>query len=193
MTFLTIVDTLQGDLTGYIPSNLISMSDGQICMSSSLFGEGFRPAVDIGLSVSIIGGRVQPVVLRELSSALRREYAQYRELLRLSRLRADLSEEAKTKLKRGEAIMSVLEQYRGEPVSLEEEIILFYALRKGVLDDLTAEEKIRFRQDIFAFAREVKPGILKGVAGKKEFTPEIKQGLDALLDEYFKGEKQKTS
>lgn len=131
MTFLLVVDTLHGDVTGFIPSNFVSMTDGQIYLSSDLFKEGFKPSVDIAQSVSIIGSRVQPAQLKEKSAPLRLEYVQYRDLLRLTKLKVGLSPEAEAKIKRGEMITALLRQDKNAPMSLEKQTALLNTLNGG--------------------------------------------------------------
>ncbi|MEI6631871.1 MAG: F0F1 ATP synthase subunit alpha, partial [bacterium] len=133
MTFLPIVDILQGDVTGYIPTNLISMTDGQLYFSTSLFNKGFKPAIDFGLSVSRIGNKAQWPGIKGLSKTLRLDYLQYKELLQMTQLRTTgLSKEAESRLKRGEAINQLIIQDKNKPVALEEQIVYLYALSLGV-------------------------------------------------------------
>src|SRR3989338_7354135 len=136
MTFLPIVETMQGDVTGYIPSNLISMTDGQIYLNTTLFSEGFRPAVDLGLSISRIGSKVQWPAIRELSGPLRLEYLQYRELERLSRVKSGGTEDVEARLKHGRVLTELLKQDKNRPIPIEEQAILLYFFRKGCLDSL---------------------------------------------------------
>jgi F-type H+/Na+-transporting ATPase subunit alpha len=185
MTFLCIADTLQGDLTGYIPSNLISISDGLVYLSTSLFGEGIRPAVDMSLSMSIVGGKAQPPVLRELCDTLRGDYHRYTELLRLSRLQSGLSKEAERVLKRGQAIVTLLQQPPYKPVGLAEEVLLLYALRSGLLDDLSAEAIGKFERDIPAFAKSKNEAALNEIEAKGQWTPMIARQVKDVLDKYF--------
>ena len=185
ITFLGIAETLQGDLAGYIPSNLASMCDGQVYMSSTIFAEGFRPAIDFGLSLSILGGRTQPQILKDLSRQLRADYAHYKEVVALSKLQSGLSEEAEAIVQRGESIMSVLRQGQYAPVTLAEEVLLLYALDKGLLLKLDEEEKTEFRSGIFPFAREKNTSLLRMIEEKKELTPDIRRGLDELMDTFF--------
>jgi F-type H+-transporting ATPase subunit alpha len=185
MTFLGIAETLQGDLTGYIPSNLASMCDGQICMSSQSFAEGQRPAVDLGLSLSIIGGRVQPPILKTLSSSLRADYARYSEVSKLSRLQTGLSGEAAEVVNKGEAIIAVLQQAEHKPVSMLENVLLLYALHKGLISGLPREQVDRFAGEILAFARAKDQPLLDQINEKLKLTPEIERGLDEVVLEYF--------
>ncbi|MBM4142711.1 MAG: F0F1 ATP synthase subunit alpha [Lentisphaerae bacterium] len=190
ITFLGIAETLQGDLTGYIPSNLASMCDGQVCLSSAIFAEGFRPAIDFGLSLSIIGGRVQPRILKQLSGRLRAEYAQYTEVASLSKLQSGLSGEAERVLNRGQAIMSVLQQGQNRPVGLAEEVLLLFALSRDMLTSLADDERAAFRRDIPAFAQKADPGLLKRIEAGGEMTADIEAGLGKLMAAYFSSLKQ---
>jgi F-type H+-transporting ATPase subunit alpha len=185
MTFLGIADTLQGDLTGYIPSNLISICDGLVYLSTALFTEGVRPAVDFGLSMSIVGGKAQLPILRELSSTLRKEYLEYVELLRLSKLQAGLSHQAERVLKRGQALMAVLQQGAYKPVALAELVLMLYALRLGLLDDLAAEGMTRFTQDILAFARGHDQELIREVENRPVWSAATERGLRQVLQLYF--------
>ena len=184
MTFLGIAETLEGDLTGYIPSNLISMCDGLIFLSNSLFGSGARPAVDFTLSVSIVGGRTQPPVLRSVSSELRIQYARYLEVAKLSNLQASVSAEASRVMKRGEAIVAIVQQSQHAPSSLAEEVILTFATHRGRLDGLSADQRKVFCKEIFGFTRKKMPDILDMIGVDTMMTEELAKKLERLLDDY---------
>jgi F-type H+-transporting ATPase subunit alpha len=181
MTFLGIADTLQGDLTGYIPSNLTSICDGLVSLSSSLFGEGMRPAIDFNLSLSIVGGRAQPLILRELSSNLRRDYMNYTEVLRLSKLQSGLSKDAEQVLKRGRALMGVFQQPQCRPASMAEVVMLLYALRLGVLDDLDAPQLSRFAREIMDYAQRLDGRLASDIEARPEMTPAIDGRLAVVV------------
>ena len=134
MTFLPICETQQGDVTGYIPSNLISMTDGQIYLSSELFYEGVKPAIDVGLSVSRIGNKVQTPLLRWVSGSVRLELLQYLELVRLTRFSSSASEQAAQRQQHGALLRRVMSQPAQQPMSLEDQTLLFCALKLGWLD-----------------------------------------------------------
>lgn len=185
MTFLGIAETLQGDLTGYIPSNLASMCDGQVCMSSSIFAEGFRPAVDFTLSLSIIGGRVQPPIIKALSKSLRSEYAQYSEVVKLSKLQSGLSGEAEKVINKGEAILSIFQQGQYTPVTIGEEVLLLYALDRDMLEKLSKEEREKFRDGIYEFTREHNPALMDRIEEELELTQEVETGLAEVMEAYF--------
>lgn len=181
MTFLPIVETLQGDVTGYIPSNLISMTDGQIYLSTNLFSEGFKPAIDLGLSISRIGSKVQWSAVKELAGTLRLEYIQYRELERLSRVKAGGSEDMEAKLKHGRVLTELIKQDKNLPVPVEQQVVLLYFYKQGKLDPLSLEEVRKFRDGLGAWVEKVKPGFLGRLAEKKELNPEIKGELNGLV------------
>ncbi len=184
MTFLPIIDTLQGDVTGYIQTNLISITDGQIYTSSGLFNEGFRPAVEIGLSVSRIGSKVQSKALKEVSAKLRLEYAQFKELEKLTKLRAKISDEIVKKISRGQVLTQLLMQDTNSPITEIEEIIIFYAFDRGILEKMLEEDLEKFQKEIMAFLRERDPGMIEELSKKKTFTEAIKKALDKALAEY---------
>lgn len=186
MTFFPIADTLQGDITGYIPSNLISMTDGQVYLNSALFSSGFRPSIDLSLSVSRIGSKVQCAAMKELSAMLRLEYIQYNELLKTARFKTTLSDEVKRRLSHGEAVTQVFIQDKNQPYPLEEQLILLYALSRGVLDILAKDEIDNFKMSISKFAIERFPAFIKKLSQEKELTPEVKKDLDECLAKFFK-------
>lgn len=184
MTFLGLAETLQGDLTGYIPSNLVSMCDGQVVFSTAIYAEGIRPAVDAQLSLSIVGGRAQPPLLKALAGTLRADYATYFEVARLSRL-STLSQSAARTLKRGEAIRDLLQQGHHVSSGLGEQAILLYALKKGILDDIPAESRQAFCTGIADFALSRHAGILRRIEEQQELTAEIEDGMDQIIKDYL--------
>lgn len=186
MTFFPIVDTLQGDITGYIQTNLISMTDGQIYTSTTLFNEGFKPAIDIGLSVSRIGSKVQSLALKEVSSKLRFEYAKFRELQKLTKLRAKISDEVTHKINRGQTLTQILIQEAHAPVSEIEEVMIFYAFSRGIIEQLTIDEAVRFEKDILHFMRERYPELLEDLESKRRLTDDLADGLDKAFTQFFR-------
>jgi len=190
MSFLPIVETLQGDITGYIQTNIISITDGQIYINSSLFREGFKPAIDMGLSVSRIGSRVQYPAIKEVGKGLRLEYSQYREMLRLTKMRTRLSDEAMAKMRRGETLQELLMQPNNDPLSVEKEIVLFYAFQRKILEVVSPPALKRFINEFFDYLSEANPALLGKLREKKELTSEIKSGLDKECGDFFKRIKQ---
>lgn len=189
MTFFPICDTLQGDITGYIQTNLISMTDGQTVISSSLFNQGVKPAIDLGLSVSRIGNKAQCPVMKELSSKIRLEYLQYKELVRMTQLRTTLAPEAAARLRRGEVITEILNQDRQEPSPLEEQVLLLYALKLGLLDPLSPQVLKKFKKEILEYARTELPGTMKELCTHWTLTDQIKKNFGLLFQNYFKTQK----
>jgi F-type H+/Na+-transporting ATPase subunit alpha len=187
MTFLPIAETLHGDITGYIQSNLVSMTDGQIYLDSGLFREGFKPAVDLRLSVSRIGGKVQSPTTRELSSGLRLDYTRYREILRMTQLRTRLSQEASGQLKRGEALRELLIQDRAVLVSLAEMLVLFYAFNKKILEVLPKEDLKQFKENFFPLFRQHHPELVKRMNSEENLASDIKETLNTEFMTYFRG------
>ena len=189
MTFLPIAETLQGDITGYVQSNLVSMTDGQIYISSSLFHEGFKPAIDLGFSVSRIGSKVQSEALREVTDTIRLDYAQYKDLLRLMRVRTRLSTEISEKLRRGETLTQLLIQDAHRPVSEIAMLIQFYAFKRKILEILSSEGLNVFNTDIMEYLQETRAGLIKDLTEQKRLTPEIREELDRAFVEFFREKK----
>ncbi|MFH1199359.1 MAG: F0F1 ATP synthase subunit alpha [Candidatus Omnitrophota bacterium] len=186
MTFFPIADTYQGDITSYVTSNIISMTDGQIFLNALLFNQGFAPAVDLGLSVSRIGSKAQFPVIKELSGMLRLEYLKYNELLKVSKLKANLSESLVQQLRHGEIIQELFMQDKNTPWTFEEEALFLYALRRNVLDVLPKDDVERFKRGILKFARDKYPQLMLALLQEKKLTPEIRKGLDECLIAFFK-------
>jgi len=189
MTFLPIVETQQGDVTGYIPSNLTSMTDGQIYLSTTLFHEGFKPAIDLGLSVSRIGSKVQCDAMKEVSGRLRLEYARYKQTQRLTRLKTRLSTEVSERLKKGEVLTELFKQPAHETLSLEEEIILFYAFSRNILDVLPPEGAEKFQKGIYPYILKNNPGIIEEFNNDKTLTKGLKVEIDKAFVDFLRAEK----
>jgi F-type H+-transporting ATPase subunit alpha len=186
MTFLPVVETLQGDITGYIQTNLISITDGQIYISSALFREAFKPSIDLGLSVSRIGSRVQYPAIRHLGAGLRLEYAQYREMLRMTKLRTRLSDEAEEKFRQGEVLYEIFQQINSAPISVEEEIVLFYGYKRKVLEVVGIQNVRIFMEDFFKYTCANFPELVTQIREKRDLTPEIRAVLDQSIRQFFK-------
>ena len=186
MTFFPIVDTIQGDVTGYIPSNLVSMTDGQIYLNTALFNSGVRPAVDIGLSVSRIGNKVQCEAIKELSNTLRLEYLRYNELVKITRFKANVSAEVNQRLRQGEVLTQLFNQENNDPYPLAKQVVLLYALQRKVLSALVSGEVDYFKMHVFEFIEEHSPELIKEISQKKKLTFQVKKGLDESFIDFFK-------
>jgi len=190
MTFLPIIETLQGDLTGYIPTNMISMTDGQIYFDTSLFHQGIKPPVHFGLSVSRIGNRAQWPGLKAVSKTLRFDYIQYQELLHMTRLRAsELSKQARLKLGRGEALTNLLVQEKNKPVPIESQIVHLFALNRGMLDALSAQEIKRFKLEIVGHITSMHPTLMREIREKQTLDSTALEKLVEALQAYFSARK----
>ncbi len=185
MTFLPIIETQQGDVTGHIPSNLISITDGQLYINANIFLEGFKPAIDFGLSVSRVGSRVQCKAIKELGGKLRLEYLQYKNQLKLTSVTATLSAEAEARMKRGAALTRIFRQDKNRPVSVEEQIVLFYGMNSAVLQNMDASGWERFKEEIFPFLIKTRSALVKEIGTKQEMTPQIKEQLDKAFGEFL--------
>jgi len=186
MTHFPLVETLEGDLTGYIQSNLVSMTDGQIMVSASLFGEGQKPAVDLGLSVSRVGSKVQWPIIKKLSGPLRLEYLQYREVLRVSKLKTSgQSEEAENQLKTGSILTELLKQGPGEPVPMEALTIILYAYNKKILHEMMIEEVIAFQKEIYGWFKKRHPDFLKKMRELRNVDDDMTKLMDEQLRIYL--------
>lgn len=188
MTFFPICDTLQGDVTGYVQTNLISMTDGQTVVSTELFNQGIKPAIDFGLSVSRIGNKVSVPAMKKLAGKLRLEYLQYKELVRMTQLKTTLSDEAAARIRRGEVITELLMQNKQEPAPIEEQIIHLFALKLGILDSLSNQSLKNFKKEIYAYAQKEFSSVLAELRNDFDITDNVKKGLEEMFRAYFKAQ-----
>lgn len=181
MTHLPIVETLQGNVAGYIPSNIISMTDGQIYMSAPLFAEGFRPAIDMGLSVSRIGNRVQRQAMKELTGMLQLEFVRYKELEKLTRIKAGASADVGRRLKQGRNLEEMLKQNENETLPLQEQVVLLYALHWGLLKEVEPASVRMLLDTLLRRIREACPTLLERLKTTRELSAEDKEELDEQI------------
>jgi len=187
MTFLPIVETQEGDITGLIPSNIISMTDGQIYLSPDLFNDGFRPAIDLGLSVSRIGSKVQSGALKEVSCNLKREYSLYEELVGFTKIKTKLSSDMELKLERGKLLRELFIQSKGHPVSLEEVIIIFYVFNNEILQSLKQPDSKYFKEGFFKYLVKNYSQLIEQISIQKMLTSEVKKNLNEAFKEFIRG------
>lgn len=192
ITFFPIVEILEGDLTAFVPSNLVSMTDGQIYLSSTLFGEGQRPALDLGLSVSRVGSKVQWPAIKDLSGPLRLEYLQYRELLRISKLKTSgQSDEMKRKLARGAILTEILKQDKDSPVCCEAQVFIFYAFNNEFMNHLDPVHVPIFQDEILDFAKKQDEAFVVRLREERTLKADgIEEGLKKILKSYFDSKKE---
>ncbi|MEG6617357.1 F0F1 ATP synthase subunit alpha [Peptococcaceae bacterium 1198_IL3148] len=186
LTALPIIETQAGDVSAYIPTNVISITDGQIFLDTDLFNSGFRPAVDVGLSVSRVGGAAQIKAMKQVAGTLRLDLAQYRELAAFAQFGSDLDKATQARLNRGAHSMEVLKQGQYKPYPVEEQVISLFSAVRGYLDDLDLKKVGDFEQGLLQYIRSSKPEILNAIKEHKELKPETEEQLKAAIEEFKK-------
>ncbi|MDY2730050.1 MAG: F0F1 ATP synthase subunit alpha, partial [Clostridium sp.] len=186
LTALPIIETLAGDITAYIPTNVISITDGQIFLESDLFFSGQRPAVNAGISVSRVGGNAQIKAMKQVSGTLRLELAQYRELAAFSQFGSDLDNDSKRRLEKGKRLMEVLKQDQYVPMAVENQIIIFYATVNDFLSDIPVSDIKKFEAEYIEYMDTHQRDVLKKIKEGSPLTDEIKKVLDESLVEFKK-------
>lgn len=187
ITALPVIETQLGDVSAYIPTNVISITDGQIYLDTDQFYQGVRPAVDVGLSVSRVGGSAQIKAMKTVAGPLRLDLAQFRNLAAYTKLSADeLDKASRDQLTRGERITAVLKQKQFVPMSVEKQVAIIYAATKGYLDSLPLSEVERFEDGFHKYVADKHSGIHTGIKEKKALSPEIEAELKTACEEYLK-------
>lgn len=184
LTALPIIETQAGDVSAYIPTNVISITDGQIYLEGDLFYAGIRPAVNAGLSVSRVGGDAQTKAMRQVAGRLRLELASFRELAAFAQFGSDLDRATRDQLERGQRLTELLKQPQYEPVPLDEQVVAIYAVTNGFADDVSVDKIRDFEAGLVQFMRTVHPEIGQAILDEKVLTDKIKQLLDAAIQEY---------
>jgi F-type H+-transporting ATPase subunit alpha len=187
LTALPIIETQAGDISAYIPTNVISITDGQIYLESNLFYSGQRPAVNSGLSVSRVGGNAQIKAMKQLAGRLRLDMSQYRELAAFAQFGSDLDKATQAQLGRGERMLRLLRQPQYQPVPVEEQICAIYAGTSGVLDDVAVEDVSRFEKELLDYLRTQRPEILKNLREKKALDDAAQNELKTALQTFRRG------
>ncbi|MBL0058576.1 MAG: F0F1 ATP synthase subunit alpha [Elusimicrobia bacterium] len=186
LTALPVIETQAGDVSAYIPTNVISITDGQIYLEANLFYSGVRPAVNVGLSVSRVGGSAQVKAMKQVAGKLRLDLAQYNELAAFAQFGSDLDKSSQAQLARGQRLVEILKQDQYQPISVAEQVALIYAATNGFLDDLPIDQLRRFETGLFEFLNKDRPEVLKALAEKKVLDDPMKAQLTQALTE-FKG------
>jgi F-type H+-transporting ATPase subunit alpha len=184
LTAIPIVETQAGDYSSYIPTNVISITDGQIYLETDLFYAGIRPAINVGLSVSRVGGNAQTKAMRQVAGQLRVNLAQYRELATFTQFGSDIDKATRAQLTRGERMTHLLKQKQFATLSMAKEAMIIYAGDQGLLDDLPVEKIEKFESEFYKYMDKKHPEIERNIADKKEMTQETLQGLDKALAEF---------
>ncbi len=186
LTALPIIETQAGDLSAYIPTNVISITDGQIFLESDLFNQGIRPAINVGNSVSRVGGSAQIKAMRQVAGTLRLDLAQYRELAAFAQFGSDLDPATQKQLNRGKRLTEILKQPQYQPLPVEKQVAIIYAATNGYLDSVAVERLRQYEDDLFRFLDTSHPGVLAAIAEKKILDDDVKKNLNAALDDFGK-------
>ena len=184
LTAFPIIETKAGDITSYIPTNVISITDGQIYLESDLFNQGFRPAINVGISVSRVGGAAQIKAMKQIAGELRLELSQYRELEAFAEFSADLDEESKAQLARGDRLMEVLKQEQYQSMPVEEQILTLYVAVDNHLADIELAEVRRFVEEWLRFLHAEHEEIYQALREEQEFTDAIRSQLEKAVVEF---------
>jgi F-type H+-transporting ATPase subunit alpha len=184
LTALPIIETQAGDLSAYIPTNVISITDGQIFLESDLFNQGVRPAINVGNSVSRVGGSAQIKAMRQVAGTLRLDLAQYRELAAFAQFGSDLDKATQAQLNRGARLVEVLKQPQYEPLPVERQVAIIYAGTNGYLDNIAVSEVGAFETELYKFIETRHPQVFLGIADKKQLDDQLKGSLDAAVKEF---------
>lgn len=183
LTALPIIETQAGDVSAYIPTNVISITDGQIYLETEMFNAGFRPAVNAGLSVSRVGGAAQIKAIKKLAAPIRVELAQYRELAAFSQFGSELDADTKEKLAQGERIKEMLKQDQYNTMPVEYQVIIIYAATKKYLLDIPVDEILDFEKELFEYISTKYPEIPESIKETKELSAEIEEKLVKAITE----------
>ena len=186
LTALPIIETQAGDVSGYIPTNVISITDGQIYLEADLFYSGVRPAVNVGLSVSRVGGSAQIKAMKQVAGTLRLDLAQYREKAAFAQFGSDLDAATQRQLARGARLVEVLKQPQYQPAEVEKQVLVIYAATKGYLDDLSMDQVNHYEEQLQAFIESKYPQISKDILAKGKLDDDLKKQLDQALEEFRK-------
>ena len=184
LTALPIIETQAGDLSAYIPTNVISITDGQIFLEADLFNQGIRPAINVGNSVSRVGGSAQIKAMRQVAGSLRLDLAQYRELAAFAQFGSDLDASTQKQLNRGKRLTEILKQPQYQPLPVEKQVAIIFAATNGYLDSVAVERLRPFEDGLYKFLDTRHPGVLVSIAEKKVLDDEVKKALSGALDEY---------
>ncbi len=187
LTALPVIETQAGDVSAYIPTNVISITDGQVYLEPNLFMAGIRPAINVGLSVSRVGGAAQIKAMKKVAGTLRLDLAQYRELAAFAQFGSDLDKGTKTKLTRGERLVELLKQAQYQPMPVEEQVTVLYAGTRGFLDDIAVSDAIRFGNELVEFMRNQKSDVLAEIVQTKDLGAETEKKLVAAIEEFKAG------
>jgi F-type H+-transporting ATPase subunit alpha len=191
LTALPIIETQAGDVSAYIPTNVISITDGQIFLESNLFYSGVRPAINVGISVSRVGGSAQIKAMKQVAGRLRLELAQYRELEAFAKFGSDLDKATQQQLRRGARLVEILKQGQYQPFSFDKQIVIIFAATNGFLDDVPVEECKRFEKELLENMDLRHKALMDEIMAKKELTDDLRNQLNTVVGDFKKAFKVK--
>jgi F-type H+-transporting ATPase subunit alpha len=184
LTALPIIETQAGDVSAYIPTNVISITDGQIYLESSLFNAGQRPAVNVGISVSRVGGNAQIKAMKQIAGSLRLDLAQYRELEAFAKFGSDLDKSTQNMLRRGSHMLELLKQVQYVPMNVEEQVASIFAGINGFVDDIPLDQVGRFENEYLEYLRMRHPEVLNEIADEKKLSDDLQAKMKGILKEF---------
>ena len=187
ITALPIIETQAGDVSAYIPTNVISITDGQIYLEADLFYKGVRPALNVGLSVSRVGSSAQIKAMKQVAGTLRLDLAQFRELEAFAQFGSDLDEKTRSLIERGRRAVEILKQPQYAPLPVEKEVAILYALTRGHLDDVKVEDLARFEKEFVTYFETSGKEAIDGIVRERALTPEVEESLKKHIGEFKKG------
>lgn len=187
LTALPIIETQAGDVSAYIPTNVISITDGQVYLEPNLFNAGIRPAINVGLSVSRVGGSAQIKAMKQVAGTMRLDLAQYRELAAFAQFGSDLDKSTKQKLERGARLVELLKQPQYQPMPTQEQVVSMYAATRGFMDDVPVASVQAFERDFLEFMRSSRADILDDIVSRKVLDADLESRLKDAILEFKKG------
>jgi F-type H+/Na+-transporting ATPase subunit alpha len=193
LTSLPIIETQAGDISAYIPTNVISITDGQIFLEADLFNSGIRPAINVGNSVSRVGGSAQIKAMKQVAGTLRIDLAQFRELQAFAQFGSDLDKATQAQLARGQRLVEILKQPQYEPMNVENQVLVIWAASNGYADDVAIEDVRSFEAALLKFVENSHPGLLQSIREQKSLTEEITADLKQVLSDFKDNWSEKAS
>jgi F-type H+-transporting ATPase subunit alpha len=188
MTALPIIETQAGDVSAYIPTNVISITDGQLYLETDLFNAGIKPALNVGISVSRVGSKAQTAAMKKVAGRLKLDMGQYREVAAFAQFgTAELDKATRSQLERGQRIQEVLKQSQFVPVSLERQVMILYTVINGYLDDIPVDKIAAFETEFYRFMESSYADLAKNIAATKDLTPENEETLKKAVTEFKQG------
>ncbi len=184
LTALPIIETQAGDVSAYVPTNVISITDGQIYLETDLFYSGVRPAINVGLSVSRVGGNAQIRAMKQVAGGLRLDLAQYREMAAFAQFGSDLDVATQRQIARGSRLVEILKQGQYQPMPVEKQVLIIYAGTKGFIDEVAPENLQRYQNELFEFVESQHPGLFPAIVEKRQIDDDTKPQLEKALQEF---------